>query len=426
MSANVKIVIPARFGSSRLPGKPLLDIAGKPMIQHVYERALGIRGASGVVVATDDERVMAAVEAFGGNAVMTSSDHESGTDRIVEVSRHWPADIFVNVQGDEPLFRAEDVARLIDSIVADESIDVATLYHAISDHEADNPNSVKVVTNALGDALYFSRSPIPYDRDRENIATYKKHIGIYAYRQRVLEGYSDLSQPMLERSEKLEQLRLLHEGYRIRAIEVAESAAGVDTPECLERVRAIFRGETPVDGPSLANVRLVITDVDGVLTTGQLAYGENGEALKMFNARDGLGTSILQNCGVQVAALSGRDSPVLRKRLADLNITLFQLGKKEKRQACQALIQEAGVSPAETLFIGDDTLDLPAFEECALSACPADAADYVRKASNIVLTCKGGEGAFRELADMILKAQGHEDAVATARGYEQLAGNKAQ
>ncbi|WP_442489817.1 3-deoxy-manno-octulosonate cytidylyltransferase [Halomonas litopenaei] len=424
---NVRIVIPARYGSSRLPGKPLADIGGKPMIQHVFERATTIKGVAGVIVATDDERVLSAVESFGGQAIMTDPDHQSGTDRLVEVSRAFDADIFVNIQGDEPLFRPEDVEKLIDCMAADESVDVATLYHNIDSAEARNPNSVKLVVNAKGDALYFSRSAIPYDRDGDG-ASFRKHIGIYSYRRSVLDQYGELEQPMLEAAEKLEQLRLLHAGFKIRTVEVEEAAAGVDTPECLERVRALVSGVTNShpQQPTLSDIKLVITDVDGVLTDGRLVYDTQGESLKTFHVHDGLAIRVLEMSDIKVAVLSGRDSAVLRKRLSDLKIERIRLGAKDKRLACKELMEEANVACENTLFIGDDTLDLPAFEACGLSVSVADAPDYIRESADMVLSSRGGDGAFRELADAILDAQGKLSNIATADGYEQLTGFKAQ
>ncbi|RKS28719.1 3-deoxy-manno-octulosonate cytidylyltransferase (CMP-KDO synthetase) [Pseudomonas sp. WPR_5_2] len=203
---RVAIVIPARYASSRLPGKPLADIAGKPMAQHVYERALQVANAQVVVVATDDERVAQAVGAFGGECVMTSPDHPSGTDRLAEVMTQIDADIYINLQGDEPLVRPADIESLVTGMLADENVKVGTLCHPIEAHEASNPNAVKVVLANNGNALYFSRSPIPYPRDGEAVQ-YLKHVGVYGYRRDVLADYGSLPQPMLEHAEKLEQLR---------------------------------------------------------------------------------------------------------------------------------------------------------------------------------------------------------------------------
>ncbi|MFZ0255875.1 MAG: 3-deoxy-manno-octulosonate cytidylyltransferase [Gammaproteobacteria bacterium] len=423
---QVVIVIPARFGSSRLPGKPLIDILGKPMIQHVVERAHKVRTAQHVVVATDDDRILQAVRAFGGEALLTSRDHASGTDRLVEVMTTVPSDIYVNIQGDEPLVRPEDIEVLIAGMLADESVAVGTLCHSLPAAEASNPNAVKVVLATNGDALYFSRAPIPYPRDHDGKATYLKHVGVYAYRRAVLEQYARLPQPMLERAEKLEQLRLLHAGFRIRVFPVAPTGPGVDTPECLARVRALMSDQPQPVKATLANVRLVITDVDGVLTDATLVYSETGEHIKVFHARDGLGMRLLEMCGIQVGVVSGRDSAALRKRLADLKIELQALGVKDKRTACQELMAKASVSPEETAFVGDDTMDLSAFEACGMAVAVANAPEYIRAAADIVLATAGGAGAFRELADRILVARGRGNVLSRAADYEALEGYKVQ
>lgn len=414
--ARVVIIIPARYGSTRLPGKPLADIAGKPMVQHVYERALQVAQAQLVLIATDDERVAEAARAFGGECLITSPDHPSGTDRLAEVMTQIEADIYINLQGDEPLVRPEDIATLAEGMLADPSVQVGTLCHPIEASEARNPNAVKVVLAGDGSALYFSRSPIPYPRDEEE-ASYLKHVGVYAYRREVLQAYAGMPQPMMERAEKLEQLRLLAAGLKIRAWQVEPTGPGVDTPECLERVRALMSGRAPDPKPTLADIRLVITDVDGVLTDGGLFYDANGECIKRFHVRDGLGMRMLEENGVQVAVLSGRDSPALRRRLADLGITLFHLGVKDKYAASLALMEQAGVTSFQTACIGDDSIDLPMFEACGMSFAVADAAVHMRKAATSLLETKGGKGAFRELADQLLAAIGREENLGTADGY---------
>lgn len=422
------IVIPARYGSSRLPGKPLADLWGKPMVQHVWERCREIEGADEVLVATDDERVAAAVRAFGGRVEMTAASHPTGTDRLVEVMQRVDGNVFVNVQGDEPLVRPGDVARLITGLRADAAVQVGTLCHPLPAAEAGNPNTVKVVLADNGDALYFSRAPIPFPRDGGDTARYLKHVGVYAYRREVLAGYAQLSQPMIERTEQLEQLRLLAAGLRIRAWVVEPTGPGVDTPECLERVRALMAGqaEPRTLEQRLAGVRLLITDVDGVLTDGGLFYDAQGECLKRFHVRDGLGMRLLEESGVRVAVLSGRDSAVLRKRVADLGVTLYQFGVKDKAAACAALMKEAGVTAGQTACIGDDSIDLPAFAACGLSFAVADAPPYVQRQATGVLKLGGGQGALRELADAILQAQGKEQVATSARGYAELMHSMAQ
>lgn len=419
------IVIPARYGSSRLPGKPLADILGKPMIQHVHDRALQVPGVDQVVIATDDRRVADAVAGFGGVAVMTSPDHASGTDRLVEVMGQVPADLYVNLQGDEPLVRPVDIALLINRMQQNPAIRVGTLCHPIEATEARNSNCVKVILAANGEALYFSRSPIPYPR-QEAEASYLKHVGVYAYRREVLCSYSQLPQPMLEKAEMLEQLRLMHSGIRLHAFEIEPTGPGVDTPECLERVRSLMAGNPAAVKLGLGDVRLVITDVDGVLTDGGLFYDASGESLKRFHARDGLGMRMLEECGVRVAVVSGRDSATLRKRVADLGVTLCRFGVKDKAGACQEIMTAVGTSAQQTACIGDDSIDLPAFAVCGFSFAVADAPIYVKQAASETLSLRGGEGAFREVADRILTANGRADVYDSAEGFLRIMSRMAQ
>lgn len=420
-SFRCAIVIPARYASSRLPGKPLADILGKPMIQHVWERACEVRGISDVVVATDDQRVADAVLAFGGRVVMTSPDHASGTDRLVEVMAQLPADAYVNIQGDEPLIRPGDVQKLVDGFIQRPDIEVSTLCHCITPEEALNPNMVKTVLDANGVALYFSRSPIPYPREGQH-ARYLKHVGVYGYSADVLRRYGTLPQSMAEKTESLEQLRLLHAGVRIHAFEVEATGPGVDTPEGLEEVRRIMTGAPAAPAaapavPSLADIKLLITDVDGVLTDGGIFYDATGECLKRFHVRDGMGMRMLEENGVKVAILSGRDSATLRKRASDLQVSYTRLGVKDKGAVCRELIAEAGLTRDQAACIGDDSIDLPAFRECAVSYAVADAPPYVKAMVTHVLTLPGGSGALREVSDAILVAQGKEHVFSSADGY---------
>jgi 3-deoxy-manno-octulosonate cytidylyltransferase (CMP-KDO synthetase) len=237
---QVIAVIPARYQSTRFPGKPLADLAGRPMIEHVYRRTAAARGVEAVVVATDDERIRAVVERFGGVARMTRESHRSGTDRIAEAIEEVAADIVVNVQGDEPLIEPAMIEEVIEPLKRDGTIQMSTLCRritALADY--DNPNVVKVVTDRNGDALYFSRSPLPFVRSprfRSGDLAYK-HIGLYGYRRAFLRAFAQLEQTPLEISESLEQLRALEYGFRIRTVETQYDSIGVDTPEDLERVR---------------------------------------------------------------------------------------------------------------------------------------------------------------------------------------------
>jgi 3-deoxy-manno-octulosonate cytidylyltransferase (CMP-KDO synthetase) len=238
-------VIPARYSSTRLPGKPLAMIAGKPMIQRVYERASEARRPDGVLVATDHEQVFSAVKAFGGQVVMTSPDHPTGTDRLAEVAAHLEdVDVIINVQGDEPLIAPAVIDRLAEEFHHDPGLKMATLAAPLADEEYHMPSAVKVVTDLAGYALYFSRSLIPHPRNQSVAGlTYLKHIGIYAYRRDFLLKYAALPPTPLEKAESLEQLRALEHGYRIKVITSEFASVGVDTPEDLERVNAIYTAQ---------------------------------------------------------------------------------------------------------------------------------------------------------------------------------------
>lgn len=243
------IVIPARFASSRLPGKPLLRATGKFLVQHVYEQACA-SGAADVIVATDDERIVQAVTSFGGRVAMTRADHVSGTDRVAEVARGLDADVIVNLQGDEPLVEPATLDLLPELLAADADCDVATLAVPIAAREAWlDPNCVKVVRDAHGRALYFSRSPVPYVRDGEpDFASglFLQHLGLYAYRRAFLLELAALPPAPLEECEKLEQLRVLAAGRRIQVGVVRHASRGVDTPADYDRFVQMYRKNAPV------------------------------------------------------------------------------------------------------------------------------------------------------------------------------------
>lgn len=231
-------VIPARYQSTRLPGKPLSDIAGKPMIQWVYEGACQAKLLDQVWVATDDDRIMQAVIGFGGRAVMTSPNHQTGTDRLAEVAEKIPCDIVVNIQGDEPLIQGAVIDQVAKPLIEDRSIPMGTAMVRESDPESlHDPSVVKVVADSQGFATYFSRSLIPYPR-KEGV--FYRHIGLYVYQREFLLQFRKLQPAPAEVMESLEQLRAIHYGHRIKIMEVTGQFLGVDTPEDLERVRGIL------------------------------------------------------------------------------------------------------------------------------------------------------------------------------------------
>lgn len=234
-------IIPARYGSTRLPGKPLADLGGRPLIQHVYERAS--RALPEVIVATDDERIVAAVQAFGGRAVMTRAEHRCGTERVAEVAAGTAADVVVNIQGDEPFIDPLMIQEVVAPLLAEPHVLMATLSRDIrAQEDLGNPGVVKVVTDAQGDALYFSRSLIPHPRHAE-FCRWREHVGIYAYRRDLLLAYVHWPPTPLEQAESLEQLRVLEHGLPIRVVhtERGRGTFSIDTPEDLARANAYLK-----------------------------------------------------------------------------------------------------------------------------------------------------------------------------------------
>lgn len=251
MKQSIITIIPARYASTRFPGKPLADLLGKPMIQYVVEQAQTI--GSRVVVATDDERIYDCVTSLGTEAVMTSTEHKTGTDRCIEAYERIGRgeEIMLNLQGDEPFIQREQISTLLEAF-ADERTEIATLAEAfppsVADSELSNPNVVKLVRGTLGQALYFSRSVIPFQRAHTDQLcqhhTYYKHIGLYAFRTRILGELKQLQPDPLEQAESLEQLRWLSAGYKIGVRTTTLSTIGIDTPEDLEQARAFLRQQT--------------------------------------------------------------------------------------------------------------------------------------------------------------------------------------
>ena len=242
--AKVVVVIPARYGSTRLPGKPLALIGGKPMIQRVFERARLAQRVNQVIVATDDERIVKAVEAFGGEVRLTRSDHRTGTERVAEVAAHVEGDVFVNVQGDEPLLDPAAVDTAVTSLLEEPPASIATVATPIkTPADIMDPNVVKTVLDFEGNAIYFSRAPIPWVRDTGSkvLARHLKHLGLYVFDRQALLEYPTLPPGELERIEQLEQLRWLENGWKIRVAEVEHDAVSVDVPEDVARVEKLLQ-----------------------------------------------------------------------------------------------------------------------------------------------------------------------------------------
>ena len=244
---SVLIVIPARMASTRFPGKPLVDLGGKPMVQWVVEAARRSGVAERVIVATPDDEILAACEVFGAEAIRTRLDHPSGTDRLAEVAEGIEADVYVNVQGDEPLVPPETIRACAAPLLADRSVQMGSVCAPCPTEEWEDPAVVKVVTALNGDALYFSRCSIPFPRNERDV---KKHLGLYAFRRDVLQRFATWPVSPLEKAESLEQLRFLENGVRIRMSEGQGSAVAVDTPEQADRVRAMLQARSATErGP---------------------------------------------------------------------------------------------------------------------------------------------------------------------------------
>jgi 3-deoxy-manno-octulosonate cytidylyltransferase (CMP-KDO synthetase) len=242
-TAKVVVVIPARYASTRLPGKPLVSLAGQPMIQRVYERAKAAQRVHRVIVATDDERIAKAVQGFGGEARMTRADHRTGTERVAEVAAHETGDVFVNVQGDEPLLDPTAVDTAVQALLAEPQAAIATVATPIkTPGDIMDPNVCKVVLDFDENALYFSRAPVPWVRDAAHKvqARHLKHLGLYVFQRDALLEYPTLPQGELEKIEQLEQLRWLENGWKIRVAEVEHDAVSVDVPEDVARVEKLL------------------------------------------------------------------------------------------------------------------------------------------------------------------------------------------
>jgi 3-deoxy-manno-octulosonate cytidylyltransferase (CMP-KDO synthetase) len=246
-SSQMVIVIPARYGSTRLPAKPLVPLAGKPMIQRVYERAKLAKSAGRVIVATDDDRILKAVQDFGGEARMTRTDHRTGTERIAEVAAHVEGEVFVNVQGDEPLLDPAAVDAAVAALLEEPAAAISTVAVPIrTPADIMDPNVVKTVLDFDDNALYFSRAPIPWVRDSAHKihARHLKHLGLYVFQRDALLEYPTLPQGELERLEQLEQLRWLENGWKIRVAEVEHDAVSVDVPEDVARAERLLQEMT--------------------------------------------------------------------------------------------------------------------------------------------------------------------------------------
>jgi 3-deoxy-manno-octulosonate cytidylyltransferase (CMP-KDO synthetase) len=392
-------VIPARYGSERFPGKPLALISGVPMVVRVLRNVADASRLTAVLVATDDARIADVVLAAGGDVAMTDPDLPSGSHRVWAAAADRSEDIIVNVQGDEPLLPGRVVDALVEQLVADHTCDIATPVIRIPRLSAMAPDVVTVARDDTGRALYFSREVIPHGAD-----SVWRHVGVYAYRRDALRRYVQSAPTELERVEKLEQLRALSIGLRIAAVEVDVVAHAVDRPEDILSVEAALEGRNPAS--DLSSVRLVVLDVDGVLTDGRISYQGEADQLLSFDVKDGFGIVALRRAGIHVAIISSRDSAALHRRAAELGITEVRTSVDDKGAELLRLVEHLGVPLSSACYVGDDAPDLPPMKLAGLSAAPADAMSNVRAAATIKLERRGGHGAVRELADLLLRHSG--------------------
>ncbi len=388
MSKDISIVIPARMGSTRLPGKPLKIIAGKPLIYWVIKAAQSVGNINEVILASDHEEIIKVGSELGIKSILTSTFHKSGTERLIEVSKKVRSDFFINLQGDEPLIEPHDIEYLIENLTKS-NFDIVTLAHKINCEQAKDPSRVKVICNYKNEAIYFSRNIIPYGAQ-----SFLQHVGIYGFTKKSLDLIDSLAETSLENLESLEQLRWLENNLKIGVFNSKNEVIGVDTIEDLKKVERILM---------LKKIKILFSDVDGILTDGKIWYGNEGEELKGFHSRDGLAIKLLMKQGIQFALISARDSKPLRKRAKDLGIKYCILGQEDKVAGCIQVLSDLNIDRSNAAYIGDDNIDIPAMEYCGMSFTVSDAVKPVIGKANIVLNSKGGEGAIREVADLVLQ-----------------------
>lgn len=387
---EVSIVIPARMGSTRLPGKPLKVIAGKPLVYWVIKAALKVKKISKLILASDHAEILKVASELGIESILTSTVHKSGTERLLEVAEKVNSDFFINLQGDEPLIEPADIEYLIEKLTKS-NFDIVTLAHNIGLEDAKDPSKVKVISNYKNEAIYFSRNIIPY-----GAISFKQHVGIYGFTKKSLKLIENFSETNLEKLESLEQLRWLENNLKIGVFNSQFNSIGVDTIQDLKRVEKILM---------LRKLKILFSDVDGILTDGKIWYGNNGEELKGFHSRDGLAIKLLMKNGIQFALISARDSRPLRKRANDLGINHCIFGLEDKVEGCEEILSQLNIDRSNAAYIGDDNIDITAMDYCGISFTVSDAVKPVLAKANIVLKSKGGEGAIREVADMIFSAK---------------------
>jgi len=371
------ILIPVRMGSSRLPNKPLKDIAGKPLLKWVIELAQNINFKASLIVLTEDKIIKDYVESLGVECFLTDKLHKNGTARILEILDSLDSDFIINLQGDEPLVNPIDLNNLYETIKSGDS-DVASICHEVDNLEAEDPSNVKVVFDMNQYALYFSRSKIPYGAN-----TFYSHKGIYAFKRDALEKIKFLKSSFLANLEDLEQLQWLENNMSIRMLITKNKSIGVDTQEDLIKAENALLSN---------NIKALICDIDGTLTNGLVWYGNNGEELKSFNVKDGLAIKKLLSKGFKVGFISGRDSAPLRIRAKELGVEFVKFNQSDKKKGCLELLSEMKLGAKDVAYIGDDESDIPCCLLIPFSFAVNDSHQDLKKISRFHLKEKGGEG----------------------------------
>ena len=380
------IVIPARLGSKRLANKPLKDIAGKPMIKWVIEAAQNVSFNSSVIVATEDKEIKDLVDSLGVNCFLTKKFHKNGTERILEILDHIDSEFIINLQGDEPLVNPIDLNNLHKAIKSSD-VDVASICHEVDNLEAEEPSNVKVVFDNNQNALYFSRSKIPY-----GAKTFYSHKGIYAFKREALQRIKYFKSSTLGNLEDLEQLHWLENNMSIKMLITKNKSIGVDTKDDL------FKAENTL----LANnIKALICDIDGTLTNGLVWYGDEGEKFKSFNVKDGSAIKKLLSKGFKVGFLSGRDSIPLRIRAKELGVDFVNFNQADKKKGCLDLISEMKLKAINVAYIGDDETDLPCCFLLPFSFSVKDSHEELKNVARFNLKRKGGEGVITEFIEKL-------------------------
>ena len=383
---NCTILIPARMGSSRLPNKPLKEIAGKPLIKWVIELAQKVNFKASLIVLTEDKIIKDYVDSIEVECFLTDKFHKNGTARILEILDRINSDFIINLQGDEPLVKPLDLNNLYETIQSDDS-DIASICHEVNNLEADEPSNVKVVFDINKYALYFSRSKIPY-----GAKTFYSHKGIYAFKKATLEKIKFLESNYLGNFEDLEQLQWLENNISVKMLISKNKSIGVDTQDDLIKAENALLSN---------NIKGLICDIDGTLTNGLLWYGKDGEVFKSFNVKDGLAIKKLLSKGFKVGFLSGRGSAALQTRAKELGVEFVKFNQADKKKGCLELLNEMKLEVKNVAYIGDDESDIPCCSLIPFSFAVKDCHKDLKKVSRFHMEVKGGEGVVNEFIEKL-------------------------